>query len=101
MSTSTDRDAHAHAPFSTATYVRSLVALVFLTLGSFGLSYLHLGALGMPVALAIAVTKVGIVALFFMGLVHEPASSRIAGVAAVLFVILLASLSAADILTRF
>jgi cytochrome c oxidase subunit 4 len=97
--TATGRGA-APAPLATATYARSFGALVVLTLVSFGLSFLHLGPFGMPVALAIAATKVAIVALFFMGLVHEPASHRIAGVAAVLFVVLLVSLSAVDILTR-
>ena len=82
-------------------YVLAFVALVCLTLLSFWCSLLHLGAWEMVVALAIAAIKVTVVALVFMGLVDEPASSRIAGVTAVLFVILLASLTAADVLTRF
>jgi hypothetical protein len=45
--------------------------------------------------------KVTIVALFFMGLVDEPASHRVVGITAVLFVVLLASLAVADIVTRF
>ena len=83
------------------TYVRSFAALAALTALSFWLSYRHLGALGMPVALGIAAIKVTVVVLFFMGLAREPASHRVAGVVAVLFVVLLASLAALDVLTRF
>jgi len=91
-----------HGPtLTTGAYVRSFGALVVLTLTSYWLSYRDLGALGIPVALGIAAVKVAIVALFFMGLVNEPASLRVAGITAVLFVILLASLAAADVVTRF
>ena len=86
---------------TTGTYVRSLGALIVLTLLSYWLSYRDLGAFGVPVALAIAAVKVSIVALFFMGLVDEPASHRVVGITAVLFVVLLASLAVADIVTRF
>ncbi|HEX4338557.1 MAG TPA: cytochrome C oxidase subunit IV family protein [Polyangiaceae bacterium] len=100
-----ENDPHDGTPQPVATpgtgvYVRSFAALLVLTLTSFTLSYAHLGVFGMPVALAIAAVKVALVALFFMRLVDEPASHRVAGVTAVLFVILLASLSAVDVLTR-
>jgi len=86
---------------SASAYVWSFVALVCLTLLSFWSSHVHLGAFGTPVALGIAAIKVTIVALVFMGMVDEPASSRVAGITAVLFVVLLASLAAVDVLTRF
>jgi cytochrome c oxidase subunit 4 len=107
MATSThqphDREGESRAEpptSSTGAYVRSLAALVALTLTSYWLSYRHLGPFEMPVALGIATLKVGVVALVFMGLVHERASSRVAGITAVLFVILLASLAAVDVVTR-
>ncbi len=100
-----DREIHESPETSptlgAAAYVWAFIALVCLTLLSFWFSYLHLGGFEMVVAIGIAAIKVTIVALVFMGLVDEPASSRVAGVTAVLFVILLASLTAADVLTRF
>ena len=92
---------HEPGPLTTGAYVRSFGALVVLTLTSYWLSYRHLGAFEMPIALGIAAVKVAVVALFFMGLVHEPASSRVAGITAILFVILLASLAAVDVVTRY
>lgn len=84
-----------------STYVWALVALVCFTLLSFWFSFMHLGGFETPVAIAIAAVKVTIVAIVFMGLVDEPPSSRVAGITAVLFVVLLASLAAVDVLTRF
>lgn len=96
------RESPAASPtLGASAYVLAFIALVCLTLLSFWFSYLHLGGFEMVVAMGIAAIKVTIVALVFMGLVDEPASSRVAGVTAVLFVILLASLTAADVLTRF
>jgi cytochrome c oxidase subunit 4 len=85
---------------SLGVYVRTFGGLVVLTLASYGLSRVSLGAFGTPVALGIAATKVTLVALFFMGLVDEPPSHRLAAVVAVFFVVLIVALSAADILTR-
>jgi cytochrome c oxidase subunit 4 len=107
MATIFDREPQGEPPekegpqISTRAYVRSFGALVALTALSYWLSYRNLGAFGIPVALAIATVKVSIVALFFMGLVDEPASHRIVGITAVLFVVLLAALTAADVMTRF
>jgi len=81
-------------------YVASFVALVALTLASYWLSYAHLGAFEVFVALGIAALKVTIVGLFFMHLVKEPPSHRIAAIGAILFVILLAVFAAADVFTR-
>jgi cytochrome c oxidase subunit 4 len=107
MATSFDRQAQGEPPekegpeLSTRAYVRSFGALVALTLLSYWLSYRSLGDFSTPVALAIAVVKDSIVALFFMGLIDEPASHRVVGITAVLFVVLLASLAAVDVVTRF
>lgn len=108
MASDTERQPpHGHQASATSptlhasTYVWAFVALVCFTLLSFWLSYMHLGGFETPVAMAIAAAKVTIVAVVFMGLVDEPASSRVAGITAVLFVVLLASLAAVDVLTRF
>jgi cytochrome c oxidase subunit 4 len=107
MATAYDREPHGEPQekegpqVSTRAYVLSFGALLGLTLLSYWLSYRNLGEFSTPVALAIAVVKDSIVALFFMGLVDEPASHRVIGITAVLFVILLAALAAADVVTRF
>ena len=87
--------------FSIAAYSICFGALVCLTLASFLVSYANLGWFGTTVALAIAATKVVIVGVYFMHLRHEPPSHRLAAVAAVLFVAILASLAAADVFTRY
>lgn len=82
------------------TYVLSYIGLLALTGATFGLSFVHLGGWEVPVALAIAFAKSFIVALFFMHLVEQPASHRIASAVAVVFVCILASLASADVFTR-
>jgi cytochrome c oxidase subunit 4 len=78
------------------TYV-TLMALAGLSLG---LSFVHLGAAGAPVALAIAGVKAALVGLVFMELLAQGASSRVVIAAAVFMLVLLATLTAADVLTR-
>jgi cytochrome c oxidase subunit 4 len=80
--------------------VFALVGLLILTGASYGLSFARLGAFAVPVALGIAAIKVLIVALYFMGLLDEPPSHRLAAVAAAFFVILLVVFTQADVLTR-
>ncbi len=82
------------------TYTLTFVALVVLTSLSFALSYRHLGALEMPAAILIAIIKASLVGLFFMGLVEEPPSSRLAILSGLLFVVLMLSFAVADVLTR-
>ena len=53
------------------TYVRSFAALAALTALSFWLSYRHLGALGMPVALGIAAVPIVVM--------HPEAEASISG----------------------
>ncbi|HVU05930.1 MAG TPA: cytochrome C oxidase subunit IV family protein [Polyangiaceae bacterium] len=78
----------------------AFVALLVLTGTSYGLSFVHLGAYAAPVALGIAAVKVLVVALYFMGLLDEPPSHRLAAVAAAFFVILLVVFTRADVVTR-
>ena len=59
------------------TYVITGAALLLLTAISYAVSRLHLGAAEMPVAMAIATVKVGLVALYFMHLRHAPPGERI------------------------
>ena len=59
-------------PLTTGAYSLSLLALIVLTLTSYWLSYQHLGAFEMPVALGIAAVKVGVVALFLWAWYTNP-----------------------------
>jgi cytochrome c oxidase subunit 4 len=78
----------------------TLFALLALAGLSLALRYAHLGAFGVPVALVIAGAKAVLVAVFFMEILVERVTVRLAmGTGVVLLGILLA-LIAADILTR-
>src|SRR4051812_33936590 len=82
-------------------YFLSFLALVVLTGVTFALSTVELGAWSLVVALAIAITKAAIIALFFMHLRDHQGTSRLVLVIAVLFVAVLSLLVVADVLTRF
>jgi len=75
-------------------------ALLALWALSFGLSYADLGRVALPIALAIAVTKALLVVLFFMELLHERASMKVALVAALVLAATLIGLMVADVATR-
>jgi cytochrome c oxidase subunit 4 len=76
------------------------VGLLLLAGVSFALSFVHLGRLALPIALAIAALKAGLVIAIFMELSEERSSIRLAALAAILTLSLLVSLTAADVLTR-
>ena len=91
----------AAPPAGAARYLLCWLALALLTGLTFGLSTVELGRWSLVLALAIAVTKGTIVALFFMHLWDHRGASRLVLVTAVLFVAVLATLVVADVLTRF
>jgi cytochrome c oxidase subunit 4 len=76
------------------------IALLFLTAGSFAVSYVHLGVLNIPVAILIAGIKGTLVVLIFMELGVERFSVKITLVVSVLFVLLLVGLMVGDVVTR-
>jgi cytochrome c oxidase subunit 4 len=80
--------------------VLNLLALLLLAGLSLVLSRIDLGPFGYPVALGIAVVKAGLVAVFFMEILHERASVRLAIGTGVSLVCLLLALIVADLLTR-
>jgi cytochrome c oxidase subunit 4 len=88
-------------PAGAPRYLLCWLALALLTGLTFGLSTMELGRWSLILALAIAVTKGTIVALFFMHLWDHRGASRLVLVTAVLFVVVLSSLVVADVLTRF
>jgi cytochrome c oxidase subunit 4 len=77
-----------------------LVALLLLAGLSLGLRFAHLAALGMPVALGIALLKALLILFFFMEILHERATVRLAFAAAVSLLALMLLLVVADVLTR-
>ena len=76
------------------------ITLLGLTAASYAMSYVHLGALNIPVALAIAGIKGTLVVLIFMELAVEKFSVKITLVVSVLFVLLLVGLMVGDVVTR-
>ena len=83
-----------------ARYVGTFVALLLLTSLTLGLSFAHLGAASVPVALTIALAKSVLVALFFMHLIEHRTSSWLALLVAVLLAGTLIGLAFLDVVTR-
>jgi cytochrome c oxidase subunit 4 len=78
----------------------NLLALLALAGLSLALRFAHLGNLGMPVAMGIAVAKAVLVGLVFMELAFEKASIRFAFAAGLIMIAVLLSLMIADVMTR-
>jgi cytochrome c oxidase subunit IV len=78
----------------------TFVALLVLTLGSWGLASASLGVAEMPIALGIAAVKATLVVVFFMHLLEEEVSTVLALLSGVFFVFLLASFVAVEVATR-
>ncbi len=90
----------AHRALKGRDYVISYVALVVLATASLLLSFLKLHEAQLFVAIGIAFVKAIVVAYFFMHLVEEPLSARMAVLVALLFFALLITLTALDVATR-
>jgi cytochrome c oxidase subunit 4 len=78
----------------------NLLALLALEGISLALRFAHLGNLGMPVAMGIAVVKAVLVGLVFMELAFEKPSIRFAFAAGLIMIAVLLSLMIADVMTR-
>jgi len=85
---------------SALTYVLNWVALVVLAVATFLLSRANLGWAQVPVAMVIALVKAVLVVLIFMHMLEHRSSNRIFFIIAVLFIVLLVSLTTADVSTR-
>ena len=82
------------------TYAFCLLALLALSALALGGAFLHLGVFTIPVALGIAGIKALLVAAYFMHLIDQPPSHRIAAVSGLLLLLILIALAAGDIATR-
>jgi cytochrome c oxidase subunit IV len=76
---------HSHiSPFNF--YLGIFGVLIFLTLLTVGVSYVHLGALNLAVAIAIASVKAGLVVTFFMHLRYDNKFNAVGFVCGLLFI---------------
>ncbi len=83
-------------------YLAVWVALVVLTMSTWFISRFHVpGAGGIAIALVIAITKGGLVALFFMHLYDQQGVNRVVFATSLVFVALLVTLTLLDNATRF
>src|SRR5260370_16052012 len=85
---------------SAKTYTLVFVALLALTGITTAVAYLDLGHFSVVVALAIAVVKMLLVALFFMHLRHSSILTRIVVTGGVLWLAILIGLSISDFISR-
>lgn len=81
-------------------YLYTFGALVALTTLTLLLSFVPLGAWAMPAAMAIALVKAVLVALYFMHLVEHRTSSWVAFAVSVLLAMTLVGLAWLDVISR-
>ena len=81
-------------------YLFVFVGLIALAAISYALSFVPVGALGVPVAMLVSTFKATLVVVFFMELVAQRFVNRFVVVAAVVLLSTLIALMAADVLTR-
>lgn len=82
-------------------YVITWLVLLVLTGVSFGVNHIHFGgALDAVIALTIATGKAVVVVMIFMHLLEAKFANRLVVIVSALFVVLLVSLTAADVATR-
>jgi len=85
---------------SAKTYTLVFVALLALTGVTTAVAYLDLGHFSVVVALAIAVVKMLLVALFFMHLRHSTTLTRIVVIGGLLWLAILIGLAMSDFVSR-
>jgi cytochrome c oxidase subunit 4 len=92
-------NAHTHID-SVKTYVFVLLALLVATVVTTAVSFVDLGPFSVVVALAIACTKMVLVALFFMHVRHSSKLTKLVIVGGLLWLAILLCLTMTDFLTR-
>jgi len=85
---------------TTGTFVRVWAALMVLALGSFLLSFAHLGAWSTLIALGIGLAKAVLIVAFFMHLAEQPPISRWAFGLGIALALLLFVMVGVDVVTR-
>lgn len=90
---------HARETSATGLFL-TLVALLVLAGISLAFRFAHLGAMGYVVGLGIAAVKAGLVAVFFMELLTEKVTARLAFTVCLSLFALLLAFVLADVVTR-
>jgi cytochrome c oxidase subunit IV len=89
---------HHIAPVSL--YITIFLALMALTLATWGVTFVHLGSLNLPVAMAIAITKATLVILFFMHVYWSPKIIKVTVGMSFFFLIIMLVMVMSDYLSR-
>ena|SRR5689334_1704935 len=95
-----DNHTHEHPIDSAKTYIGILVTLLILTVVTTAVAYVDLGAFSTVVALAIACTKMTLVALFFMHVRHSTKLTKLVVVGGLLWLAILLLMTLTDFATR-
>ena len=82
------------------TYVRTCLALLALLELTWAIAYVDLGPFNLIVALAVAMAKAIVIALFFMHIKGSPRLLHLAAVAGLMWLLILISLTLSDYFTR-
>src|ERR1017187_1128316 len=85
---------------SVKTYAAVWIALLLMTALTTSVAYIDLGPFSVVVALAIAVGKMLLVALFFMHVRHSTRLTRLVVLGGLLWLLILLGMTMSDILTR-
>jgi cytochrome c oxidase subunit 4 len=85
---------------SVKTYALVFAALIFLTVATTAVAFVDLGPFSVVAALAIAVCKMLLVALFFMHVRHSTRLTRLVVLGGLLWLAILLLLTLGDIMTR-
>jgi cytochrome c oxidase subunit 4 len=85
---------------SRKTYYKVFLALIVLTALTTAVAYVDLGRLNVATALAIAVSKMLLVALFFMHVRHSSTLTKVVVSGGLLWLVVLVALSLNDYITR-
>jgi len=89
-----------HPIDSVKTYALVLATLLFLTILTTAVAYVDLGVFSTVIALAIACTKMLLVALFFMHIRHSTKLTRLVVVGGLLWLAILLFMTLTDFATR-
>ena len=81
-------------------YLRTCAALLALLALTWAIGYVDLGQFNLILALAIAITKAILIALFFMHLIANPNLTRVIAIGAIVWLLILMSLTLGDYFTR-
>ncbi len=89
-----------HHVDSVKTYALVFAALIVATIATTAVAFVDLGVFSIAVALAIAVCKMMLVALFFMHLRHSTRLTQLVVIGGLLWLAILLGLTMADFVTR-